>query len=199
MSKRFCLLGLFFYIFILAGCVSTNLTAVTAPDVDLKTKNNILVFYNLKNLRERKMLEDYIVKEFSKNSIKAYSYTALFPPLKEYTKEEQADIIKQNNIENILQIEFINGTSSNVSSAGYVVYNTVIVDNDVNISLDLEVSFSDIESGDVLLTGSINSEAVNETFNSSLKEAYKSVAKKIVNTYFKKKIVYNSEVNPAEN
>jgi len=98
---------------ILFGCASTSMTRFKDPDYQNAHFKRVLIIAITNNFGDRQKLESKMVKAFSIVGIYALESYKLFPPTRDLTNKEKANLLHHNNMDALLLMSpGTNGVSS---------------------------------------------------------------------------------------
>jgi len=66
----------------------------------------LVAVHSNNNLELRKLIEDKMVERLKKQHVSATQSYLAFPPTKDYSKSEIADVLRENNFDSMLTIEY---------------------------------------------------------------------------------------------
>ena len=93
----------FMMLVIITGCdrpyAYTNVTTLLEPHQNIGVSRIVIIVSDMGNLIIRESLEDWFVKEFAEYDISAEAGYKIFSPLKSYSPQEMAALMKEHKID----------------------------------------------------------------------------------------------------
>tara|TARA_B100001989_G_scaffold247983_1_gene220938 strand:+ start:2758 stop:3450 length:693 start_codon:yes stop_codon:yes gene_type:complete len=101
--KKFYLLS---FVFILAGCVTTNTTGFVDPDYRESGYeiSRVVIQVNGATMEETQIAEQKLSEKFNAHNVQAIKFTDIVPPTREYTPKKTASLIKKTGAESLFSI-----------------------------------------------------------------------------------------------
>lgn len=151
------------------SCATIKVTTIKNSEKLLSDATGYMVFFNTTDMELRKQLESNIVEELKNNGKEAIVSISVFPPLKDYNKEE----VKSGCIKNNCNYKITIVTSNTSVETGFVLmYGMLIPASSTNCSFDIIIQ--DINDNEIVMRSTVNTEG------DELKYITKNIAKKIV-------------------
>ncbi len=100
----------------IVGCSHSyqNVTTLGSPEYNGKEVSKIAIFVQVKDIALREATETWFVEQYSEHKINAVESYKIISPLKSYSAQEMASILKNNNVDSYLVVNFTDASVSTV-------------------------------------------------------------------------------------
>lgn len=178
---------------IVINCTHTRLVSFTDANAANKLYHQIGIIANVENLSDRLTIENKIVETLKGKGVRTISSFSLFPPTRDFTIEQENEILIKNGVDAILVIQLTDAGYS-ISSEPIQVHtgtsNTTISGGGTEHKAfgQLRISLVDILSNQTMWVGDADTRAFFNTINPDwdmtylLKASSKKIAKELVST-----------------
>jgi len=89
---------------LLAGCASTRMTSFKDPDFYVTSYRRFMVVVDHPNLQTKIDLEQLLAESFLDEGVPATEHYKIFPPTREFTPEQEMEILKERGIDGIVVV-----------------------------------------------------------------------------------------------
>jgi len=180
-------------ILIAFNCTHTRVVSFTDPNAMNKLYHKIGVISNVEKLSDRLIIENKIVETLNDEGVSTISSLSVFPPTRDFTIDQENEILIKNGIDAILVIQ-ITDAGFSISSEPIRVQtgssNTTISGGGTARKAygQLKISLVDIVTDQTMWVGDADTRAFFDTINPDwdmtylLKASSKKIAKELVNT-----------------
>ncbi len=97
---------------VLTSCISSHVTSNKDPFYKGGPKRRFLFVMEFGTPQLVKQLEDYAVEYFALKNLVAVPYTKAIPPVRTYTEEEMAELLRRANVEMYVRLRSAGATTS---------------------------------------------------------------------------------------
>jgi hypothetical protein len=119
MEKQFTLLIIIICLFAMTGCITTNVKGYTDTDYQKYAIKKVIVRAPNAGFEFGELLEKSMVEELEDEGIKAQTFIKIFPPTREWTNDQVAEILLSEGFDTIMYINLA-GSNSSSSTVGYI-------------------------------------------------------------------------------
>lgn len=172
------------YFLFLIGCATTSITGYSDPKYKNKKYSNIIVYASDYSFEKGRMFENSLCNKFEKKGVDCVPFTALFPPTREYSKDEIYNKLNKGNAKSVLVMSF-QGDVSDSKIFGYQSYgNTTYANRSYNRQSSVGLRLLDTKTRETAWVGEAKTVGQG-ALNVGDREFNVSIINKVVSELFK--------------
>ena len=160
----------------------------SAPAKSAPLYDKVLIYCNFDDMNYRKQLESKLLKYFKTNKITAAKSLELMPPLKEYSAEDIDKIMKDNDLETLLEIKLLDCkvTSEDDALVGTKLFKVYAKNWSTLASakMELDVAITDKKTGETAFKETFKEEEAEDSVKEAVDELFDNFAYKTVRRQF---------------
>lgn len=165
-----------------------TVSGFAAPAKNAPLYDKVLIYCNFADMNYRKQLENKFLKYFKAKNITASKSLELMPPLKEYSASDVDKIMKDNNLETLLEIKLLDSkvTTEDDAVAGTKLFKVYAKgwSTQASAKMELDVSITDKRNGETVFSKIMKEEAYEDSVKESVDELFDNFAYGIVRNQF---------------
>ena len=175
-------------ILMLALLMICTIFGFAAPAKSAPLYDKVLIYCNFDDMNYRKQLEGKLLKYFKTNKITASKSLELMPPLKEYSAEDIDKIMKDNDLDTLLEIKLLDCkvTSEDDALVGTKLFKVYAKNWSTLASakMELDVAITDKKTGQTAFKETFKEEEAEDSVKEAVDELFDNFAYKTVRRQF---------------
>ena len=172
----------------LALLMMCTIFSFAAPAKSAPLYDKVLIYCNFDDMNYRKQLEGKLLKYFKTNKITAAKSLELMPPLKEYSAEDIDKIMKDNDLDTLLEIKLLDCkvTSEDDALVGTKLFKVYAKNWSTLASakMELDVAITDKKTGQTAFKETFKEEEAEDSVKEAVDELFDNFAYKTVRRQF---------------